>query len=169
MWFDSWSAVLRVVVLSAITYVALSSLIRLYGKRTIAQMNPGDFVVTVAIGSVAGSMIVFAEVPLANGLAALTALLAMQFLAELLTSKSHRIRKVVDGSPTLLVHQGVLLKRNMERENVDEEDVFAAMRQHGIAELKDVATVVLEIGGGFSVIPKEKAGTDALQDVQTDV
>ena len=46
MWFESWSAVLRVIFLSVLTYTVLTALIRLFGKRTIAKMNPGDFVVT---------------------------------------------------------------------------------------------------------------------------
>ena len=169
MWFESWAAVLRIVLFSIVTYVALTALIRLFGKRTISKMNPGDFVITVAIGSVAGSMIVFTDVPIANGLAALAGLLVMQFVTERLTSRSERLRRAVDGSPTLLVHRGVLLRDNMASENVDEEDIFAALRKHGLARLEDVDAVVLEIGGGFSVISRKHAGDDALQDVQKEL
>ena len=166
MWFESWTAVARIGLFSIVTYVALTALIRLFGKRTISKMNPGDFVITVAIGSVAGSMIVFTEVPVVNGLAALAGLLGMQFVAERLTSKWPRLRRAVDGSPTLLVHRGELLRENMAWENVDEEDIFVALRKKGFARLADVEAVVLEIGGGFSVIPRTHAGPDALQDVQ---
>ena len=166
MWFESWAAVLRVGLFSVVTYVALTAMIRVFGKRTISKMNPGDFVITVAIGSVAGSMIVFADVPIMNGLAALAGLLGMQFGAERLTSKWSRLRRAVDGSPTLLVHRGAFLKDNMSRENVDEEDVFAALRKKGFAQLRDVEAVVLEIGGAFSVIPRQDGAHDALQDVK---
>ena len=169
MWFESWSAVLRVIFLSVLTYTVLTALIRLFGKRTIAKMNPGDFVVTVAIGSVAGSVIIFTEVPVVNGFAALAALLAMQFLVEWSTAKFERMRKAVDGSPTLLLHRGVLLKRNMDHENVDEEDVLAALSQHGIGRLEDAEAVVLEIGGAFSVVPRQTTKADTLKDVGTDV
>jgi uncharacterized membrane protein YcaP (DUF421 family) len=169
MWFESWIAILRIAIFSVVTYVALTALIRLYGKRTISKMNPGDFVVTVAIGSVAGSMIVFTEVPIANGIAALAALLGMQFFTEFLTSKSSWLRRAVDGSPTLLVHRGKPLLDNMARENVDEEDIFVALRKRGYARLDEVEAVVLEIGGGFSVIPRTHgAGSDTLQDVEKD-
>ena len=166
MWFESWTAAFRIGLISVVTYVALTALIRLFGKRTISKMNPGDFVVTVAIGSVAGSMIVFTEVPVVNGLAALFGLLGMQFLTERLTSKWPGLRRAVDGSPTLLVHRGQFIKANMAGENVDEEDIFVALRKKGFARLDDVEAVVLEIGGGFSVIARDQAGPDALTDVQ---
>ena len=169
LWFESWTALLRIALFSAVTYVALTALIRMYGKRTISKMNPGDFVITVAIGSVAGSMILFTEVPIANGLAALASLLGMQFLAERLTSRWPRLRRVVDGSPTLLVHRGELLHANMAAENVDEEDIFVALRKKGFARLDEVEAVVLEIGGGFSVVSRTHAGPDALEDVQKEV
>jgi uncharacterized membrane protein YcaP (DUF421 family) len=166
MWFDSWSAVFRVMLFSAVTYVALTALIRVFGKRTISKMNPGDFVITVAIGSVAGSMVIFDEVPVANGLAALFGLLGMQFLSEWITSKSLRLRQRVDGSPALLVHRGELLRDNMARENVDEEDILAALRQHGLGRLDDAEAVVLEVSGEFSVITRKRAGQDVMNDVE---
>jgi uncharacterized membrane protein YcaP (DUF421 family) len=169
LWFESWTALLRIAVFSAVTYVALTLLIRLYGKRTISKLNPGDFVITVAIGSVAGSMIVFTDVPVANGLVALASLLGMQFMAERMTSRWPGLRRVVDGSPVLLVHRGELLRANMAAENVDEEDVFAALRKKGFARLDEVDAVVLEVGGGFSVISRKRAGSDAMDDVRTEV
>ena len=166
MWFESWTAMLRIGLFSVVTYVALTALIRVFGKRTISKMNPGDFVITVAIGSVAGSMIVSPERPIMNGLAALTGLLGMQFVVERLTSKWSGLRRAVDGSPTLLLHRGTLLTDNLARENVDEEDILAALRKRGLARLDDAEAVVLEIGGGFSVVPKQNTEPDTLQDVK---
>ena len=57
----------------------------------------------------------------------------------------------------------------MARENVDEEDIFVALPKRGYARLDEVEAVVLEIGGGFSVIPRTHgAGSDTLQDVEKD-
>lgn len=138
--------------LSVLAYVALTALIRTFGKRTISRMNPGDFVVTVAIGSVVATLILFEEVPVANAAAALASLVGMQFLVEWATARSTRLRAIVDGTPTLLVHNGVMLTHNLRRENVDEEDILKAVREHGSVNLADVKAVVLEIDGTFSVI-----------------
>ena len=99
MWFESWSAVLRVIFLSVLTYTVLTALIRVFGKRTIAKMNPGDFVVTVAIGSVAGSVIIFNEVPVVNGFAALAALLAMALVENAGDGESESV--VVETTPRI--------------------------------------------------------------------
>ncbi len=54
MWFNGWNGVIRAALFSIVTYVLLLVLIRALGRRTIAKMNPGDFAVIVAVGSVVG-------------------------------------------------------------------------------------------------------------------
>jgi uncharacterized membrane protein YcaP (DUF421 family) len=129
-------------------------------------MNPGDFVVTVAIGSVTASLILHGDISLAQGLAALGALLGLQFLTERLTSRFQKLREVVDGRPILLAYSGHLLPHNMQEENIHEEDILAAARQHGVGRLEDLHAVVLEVDGTFSVIPIKDAGDGTLKDVR---
>src|SRR5215218_7961718 len=69
MWFTGWQPIGRAVLFALIAYFALITLVRLLGKRTISKMNPGDFVVTVAVGSVAANLIVSNDISLGQGLA----------------------------------------------------------------------------------------------------
>jgi uncharacterized membrane protein YcaP (DUF421 family) len=163
---DHWQSLGRVVLFSAVAYFALIALIRLLGTRTISKMNPGDFVVTVAIGSIAGSLIVQNDVPLSRGLVALATMLGLQFLTEWATSHITWLRKTLDGTPVLLLHRGILLERNMQRENIHEEDVLATLREHGIGRLADADAVVLEVDGTLSVIPTDRQLGDAGKDVR---
>src|SRR5829696_8742251 len=98
-------------------------------------MNPGDFAVTVAIGSVTASLILQGEVSLSQGVAALASLVGLQFVTEWVTSRSQRVRVVVDGHPVLLVYRGQMRQDAMRRENIHEEDIFAAARLHGLGRL----------------------------------
>src|SRR5829696_6026119 len=82
MWFTGWQPVGRAVLFSSIAYVCLIALVRMLGHRTLSKMNPGDFIVTVAIGSVTADLILLGEISLAQGLTALTSLLAIQFITE---------------------------------------------------------------------------------------
>ena len=166
MWFTGWEPIGRAVLFSAGAYLALISLVRLLGHRTISKMNPGDFVVTVALGSVVASLIIHDDVSLVQGLTAVGALLGLQFVTEKLTTKSKRLRQVADGRPVLLAYQGRLLHDNMRREHVDEEDVLAAAREKGIGRLADIHAVVLEVDGEFSVIAAKDAGDETLKDVR---
>lgn len=62
MWFDSWSAVLRIVLVGAASYVALVVLLRLGGKRILAKLNAFDLVVTVALGSMLASAVLSKDI-----------------------------------------------------------------------------------------------------------
>jgi len=149
-----------------LAYVVLITLIRVLGKRTISKMNPGDFVVTVAIGSVAASLILHHDISFSQGVAALATLLGIQFVTELTTSRSQRARSLADGHPVLLVYRGEMQRETMRRENIHEEDIFAAARLHGLGRLTDLHAVVLEVDGEFSVIPAEHASDETLKDVK---
>jgi uncharacterized membrane protein YcaP (DUF421 family) len=165
MWFTGWQPIGRAILFSAIAYVCLIALVRAFGHRTISKMNPGDFVVTVAIGSVTADLILIGEISLAQGLSAMGTLIGIQFITEWATTHSHRLRELTDGRPVLLVHRGVLLRDTMTRQNVHEEDILAAAREHGLGRLLDLHAVVLEVDGQFSVIPARDAGDDTLKDV----
>src|SRR5215210_5504354 len=123
MWFTGWQPIGRAVLFSVIAYVVLITLVRVLGTRTISKMNPGDFVVTVAIGAVTASMILHGEISLSQGLAALGTLLGVQFVTEWITSRSHHVRVLADGHPVLLVYRGEMRKDTMRRENIHEEDI----------------------------------------------
>jgi uncharacterized membrane protein YcaP (DUF421 family) len=167
MWFSSWGEVGRVVVLAIVGWVSLTTLIRVFGKRTISKMNPGDFVVTVALGSMVSTLILFSkQIPVANGIAALAAMVAVQFGVEWLTARSDRLRSAIDGSPVLLVHHGRMLRDTMRQENVDEQDLLEALRRHGVSRLADARAIVLEIDGSFSVIAEPADRPTALRDVK---
>jgi uncharacterized membrane protein YcaP (DUF421 family) len=166
LWFSGWVPIARAVLFSTIGYVSLIALIRMLGHRTISKMNPGDFAVTVAIGSVVAILILHKDTSLSQGLAALVALLGLQFITEWATSRSQTLREAADGRPVLLAYQGRLLHDNMKHENIHEEDILAAARERGIGRLGDLHAVVLEIDGQFSVIAAKDAGDDTLKDVR---
>lgn len=163
MWFSGWAGVARVVLFSFISYVAVVTLIRMFGKRTISKMNPSDFVVTVAIGSTLATFILTKDVAFAEGLAALATLLVLQWATESLTTRSERFRELMEGHPTLLLYRGAFLYALMRREEVNEMEVREALRQNGIADPAGAEAVILEIDGSFSVIQRDgrTAGREA--------
>jgi uncharacterized membrane protein YcaP (DUF421 family) len=68
-----------------------------------------------------------------------------------------RLRRLVEGSPTLLVLHGEVIADHLRREGLDQETLEAALRERGVADLGDVEVAVLEIDGSISVVP---AGTE---------
>ena len=147
-----WPSIARTVVVGAAAYVALVLLLRLSGKRTLSKFNAFDFVVTIAIGSVLATVLVSNDVALAQGLTAFGVLLGLQFLITWLSTRSARVRALVKGEPTLLVHRGEFLDAALRRERVTREEVHAAVRDAGSASLAGVYAAVLETDGTITVV-----------------
>lgn len=151
MFFDGWTGLLRVGVVGTLAYLALVLLLRGSGKRTLSKMNAFDFVVTVALGSTLATVLLSESVALLEGLAGFSLLVGLQFVITWLSVRSRRVRALVKAEPSLLYWEG-FLEAPMRRERVTREELLAAVREQGTASLDEVAAVVLETDGTFSVL-----------------
>ena len=167
MFFDNWFGLLRVLVITPLAYLALISLLRVSGKRTLSKMNAFDFVVTVALGSTFATIILSADVALIEGVLAFFMLIASQFVITWLSVRSGTVKRFVKSEPSLLFHNGDFLAGAMKRERVTQEEVLAAVRESGKGSLEAVGAVVLETDGTFSILSTGAAeGRPTLQDVR---
>lgn len=146
------TGIFQTVVTAIAAYAALVILLRISGKRTLADMNAFDFVVTVALGSVLGTTILSQSVSLAEGLVALAVLVTLQAIVATLAARFATVRDAVKAEPTLLVREGEFLQDAMRRSRLSRAEVFAAIRASGRANVSEVAAVVLETNGDISVI-----------------
>ncbi len=159
--FNTWSDIVRVLVLGIAGYIALIFLLRVSGKRTLSKLNAFDFVITVALGSTFGSFILSKDVSLSEGLTGLAVLIWLQHMISWLTVRSDFIKGVVRGEPTLVYYNGEYLKDAMKRSRVVESEIEQSVRNEGHANLEDVGAVILETDGSFSIIGRsEKEGKE---------
>jgi uncharacterized membrane protein YcaP (DUF421 family) len=162
-----WGGLGRVALFATCGYVVLLGLIRLVGPRTISKMNPSDFAITVALGSLVANLTLSKDVTLIEGLAALTVLVGLQLATESLSTRWRRFRAAAEGSPILLFYEGQFLPGAMRRHHVTETAVYQAIRENGVSDIEDVHAVILEIDGAFSIITGGRRRTEsALDDVQ---
>ncbi len=167
MFFDNWFGLLRVLVITPLAYLALITLLRVSGKRTLSKMNAFDFIITVALGSTFATVILSGDVALLEGVTAFFMLIGSQFVITWLSVRSQTVKRLVKSEPSLLFHQGDFLHRAMRRERVTQEEVLAAVREKGQASLGEVGAVVLETDGTFSILSSTSAeARSTLQDVQ---
>lgn len=158
MIFDNWEKLLNITILGILTYLSLVMILRVYGKRTLSQMNIFEFVVTVALGSITAAVLLNTEVSLADGVVAIFVLSGMQFLMSWLSARSERVQGVIKASPRLLFYQGQFLEDSMRNERVTREEILFGIRQAGFAQTEAVAAVVLETNGELSVIGRSDDG-----------
>lgn len=162
MFFDSWSDIYRVVLVGALAYIALVALLRNFGKRTLAKMNAFDYIVTVAFGSILASTILNADTTLAEGVMAFAVLSLLQYILAWLSVRSKTVQQLVKSEPTLLLFKGELLHEALVEQRVAAEEVRAAVRQQGIAQMEDLEAVILETNGELSVISGSAQRADSV-------
>jgi uncharacterized membrane protein YcaP (DUF421 family) len=152
---------MRAIVAAFIAGVALSTLaiyaflilmIRLVGRRMMAQLSAIDFVVIILLGSAVETAMVGASTSLAAGLVAASVLLVSNRLLTMVMVRSKRLRHLVTGGPVLLVHGGHLLRARLRRLGFTEADVLEALRERGVRDLSDVSFAVLETDGRINVV-----------------
>lgn len=158
MFFDSWFGLLRVLVVGTLAYASLVLLLRVSGKRTLSKMNAFDLVVTVALGSTLATVLLSKDVALLEGVLAFALLVGLQLAITWLSVRSERMQALVKAQPRLLLHRGRLLPEALREERVTEEELRAAVRAEGIGSLEEVAAVVLETDGSFSVLQRTGEG-----------
>jgi len=158
VFFDSWEGLARVLIVGALAYAGLVAILRVSGKRTLAKMNAFDLVVTVALGSTLATILLSKDVALAEGLLALGLLVLLQLAVAWTSVRSRTLRSLVKSEPRLLLVDGHLDDAALRDERVTAGEVQAAVRGAGLGDLGDVAAVVLETDGSFSVIGRSQAG-----------
>ena len=150
--FTGGDPILRILVVGTAAYVALVIVLRASGKRTLSKLNAFDLVVTVAIGSTFSSILTSKDLALAEGVAALALLVGLQYAVTFLSVRFKGIDKLVKSEPSLLLKAGAHLPGALRQQRVTQEELLAAIRTSGGAELSDAAFVVLESDGSLSAV-----------------
>jgi uncharacterized membrane protein YcaP (DUF421 family) len=145
----AWNIVLRTAAIYLVTLIGL----RLAGKREMGQMTVFDLVVLLLIANAVQNAMVGLDTSLTGGVLAAVVLLVLNAVVARLRLHWSRLRRLVEGSPTLLVLHGEVLADHLRREGLDQQTLEAALREHGVAEVRDVEMAVLEIDGSISVVP----------------
>lgn len=156
--FGGWEPVARILVVGTLAYTTLVILLRLTGKRTLAQMNAFDFIITVAVGAAFGRILTARNVALVEAITAFSLLLLLQYAVAWLQVRFPRFAHVVTAPPTLLYFDGRIIHDALRRERLTEAELNMAVRQQGLGSLDQAAAVVLESGGRFAVIRADQAG-----------
>lgn len=160
MWNFS-EALVEIVLRTAIVYFVILLGIRLVGKGEIGQMTPFDLALLLLISNAVQNAMTGPDTSIAGGIVAAATLLVLNVVVTRVVWRNKRIRKLVEGSPTLLVRNGKIIEEHLKKEKINAESLDQAFREHGIATLADVSLAVLEIDGSISVLKKDDLPTTA--------
>ena len=140
-----------------IVYLVLVVLLRVFGKRELAQLNPFDLVVLLSLSNTVQNAIIGNDNSLTGGLIGAFALLAMNYLVVRFLFRHRRLDQVFEGKPTTLVDHGHILKHALARELLTRSELMTVLHRQGFDSLDEVEHCGLEPGGTFYIQRKMPA------------
>jgi uncharacterized membrane protein YcaP (DUF421 family) len=135
-------------------YVFLLVGLRLAGKRELGQLNPFDLVVLLLLSNTLQNAIIGEDNSLAGGILGATALLALNWLVVRFLYTHPVVAKWLEGDSDVLIKDGTVLERRLQRELITKEELEAAARRQGLEGLEHVETCRLEVGGALTFVQK---------------
>jgi uncharacterized membrane protein YcaP (DUF421 family) len=134
-----------------VVYAAISVLLRLAGKRGLAQLNSFDLVVVLLLSNVVQNAIIGDDNSLTGGLVGAVVLVAVNAVVVRVVARSDRLTAVFEGTPTTLIERGRYIRRALHREGLRAGDVTTALRHQGADDVQEVQRAAREPGGALVV------------------
>ena len=153
--FDLSTPWWEIIVRTVVVYWVVLFLLRIAGKRELGQMTPFDLVVILVIANAVQNAMTGGDNSLIGGVIAAATLTVVNIAVERWGDRVPLLRRALASEPTLLLQDGKPIADHLKREHIEVEEVEMAAREHGIADLADVAAAVLEEDGSISIIPRE--------------
>ena len=163
--WSSGSQTADTAVRTLVVYALALLLVRLAGRRTLAQLSAFDVVVTVAAGTVVGSAALPSMAAVSDGVTVLLVLFTCQVLLAALRQRSPAVQRLLDFRPRAVVEDGRPdPRRSPASAQLTRDDIAAQLRRQGVTDLSQVRLAVLEPTGKVSVL-RDDAGPDGLFDL----
>jgi uncharacterized membrane protein YcaP (DUF421 family) len=154
--FDLSNPLLNIVARTAIIYLALLVGLRLTGKRQVGQLTPFDLLLLLLLSNAVQNAMVGPDTSVTGGLVAAGTLFTANAVVAAVVRRSRGVANLVEGTPTLLIRHGQVLKENLGREGISEQDLLRSLREHGVEDVTSVRAAILEIDGTISVMREDE-------------
>ena len=143
---------LKIILTSLSSAAVLFILAKLMGHKQIVQLDLFDYITGITIGSIAAEF----ATELENPIQPLIAMIVYGLIAvclSILTSKFPRIRKYINGTPTILMNDGKLYRKKMKKARLDLSEFLVLCRQSGYFDLSAIQTAIFEYNGQLTILP----------------
>jgi hypothetical protein len=132
-----------------LVYLALIVLLRVFGKRELAQLNPFDLVVLLSVSNTVQNAIIGDDNSLTGGIVGAVALFAINYTVVRFLFKHRRLDQILEGAPSVLIKNGQVDRRALSKELLSESELLTVAHRQGFDTLEEVDACVLEPGGVF--------------------
>ncbi|HBM81921.1 MAG: DUF421 domain-containing protein [Clostridiales bacterium] len=145
----------KIMLSSSVIYLFIIIAIRLFGKKELAQLSVIDLVFILLISNAVQNAMVGSDSTVGGGIVAAASLFAMNYVLKQILYKFPWFSKVIQGEPIMLIYNGKLSTKNMERAKVTRSELMEAIREHGVSTIEEVDLAIFEVDGNISILSNE--------------
>ncbi len=145
---------LIVLIRAIILYVLIIFSIRLMGKRQIGELQPSELVITILVSNIATLPIEDLNLPMLMGIIPILALVSLDVIMSAVSLKSRFIRKIVSGTPKIIIKDGILDQNMLRDLRFSIDDLMEALREYSIFDINEVQFAVVETTGSVNIYQK---------------
>lgn len=147
---DWWEIIIRVL----FVYAGVLILVRLSGKRQLAELAPMDLLTLLLVSETVSPALTGDDSSLTAGAIAAATLFALSFILALLTYRFRRFERLSEGTPRVLISDGVVNERVMAAERMTAQELGTALRMNGVARMEDIMLAMVEPSGAISFVKR---------------
>lgn len=137
-----------------VSLVTLFLVTKVIGKKQVSELSLFDYVIGISIGNFAAEMTINTDSPEMHGILAVVLFGAIAYFVSWITMKNMTLRRFFIGTPTIIIQDGKLLRKNMQKVRVDVNDLLQECRLKGFFDISQIAYALMESNGEMSILPK---------------
>lgn len=152
----SLSDIVIIIFRTFLIYIIILFVLRVMGKREVGELGVIDVVVFIMMAEVGALAIEDTETNLLHAILPIFLLLIIQFVSSVISLKSKKFRDLVDGDPSVIIRNGIILEDEMRKQRYNLDDLFQQLREQQIGSIREVTFAFLEPSGNLSVFTEEE-------------
>lgn len=154
-----------VLIRAVLLYIVIALCLRLMGKRQLGELQPSELVVTILISNIAAIPVEDSSVPMIMGVVPIVTLVCLDVIVSGIMLKSTKMRKLIIGSPRIIISEGKILQNEMKRLRYTVDDLMESMRNEQIFNVSQIHYAIVETTGKINFLLKKDCQPAEKQDV----
>ena len=143
---------LQIILRCIAVYFFVIIAIRIFGKKELAQLSVVDLVFILLISNSVQNAMVGPDTSLSGGLIAAISLFIVNYSMKLFLFKNKKVSELLQGKATMLIYKGDVEQDNLKANEITNDELLTAVREHGVENFEDVDLAMLEVDGNISVL-----------------
>lgn len=149
-----------------IGFFVLLILTRLLGKKQLGQLTIFTYITGIAMGNMAGDMVVHRDIKLIDGVIGLVIWALLTYIIEYASLKSSKARVLLDGEPAIVIKKGIIMQKELTAQRLNMDDLTMMLRVNNVFSIQEVDYAILEPNGQLSVLKKPQLDSVTKKDMQ---